>query len=186
VNGANRAVEVALGDRVFFFLRMKAISMKTMVRALAFALACVHLPQVSISQSVPGAKVIISTPNSVMKTGAEIRVDVKIVNNSEGIIRAIKAVGPDGQAEASNEFTVFNEKGVRVAYHGPEQWLGRITVRLKPGESSNDFVILSKIFDLRKPGKYRVSDMWEVMVPEGEGLKGATVPSNEIFITVTK
>ena len=60
-------------------------------------------------------------------------------------------------------------------------------IRLDPGQSNEDFLILNNLFDLSKPGKYTVTvgHGLRVDVP-GSDPNLMNVPSNTITITVTE
>jgi hypothetical protein len=151
-------------------------------------------------QKVPIA-VSISTPVPVVQSGNEIRINVSVRNLSDEPISLLKALGPDGQAEAVNHLEVFGADGKRlyridgpshrskdgVVSHLVKGGISRTSVSVAPGETSVDFLVLSNLFDLSKPGIYTVVARHELMrleAPKPED-RVSFVSSNRLVITVT-
>jgi hypothetical protein len=165
----------------------------------ALAVLAAALQTVCFAQGKSPISVSITTPAPVAKIGEAIKVDVTVKNTSDRSVKLYKALGPDGQAEAANQIDVLDGDGkklpridglaveVRGQIYHRQMPMSRTMIRLDPGQSNEDFLILSSLFDLSKPGKYTVT--------VGHGLRvdvpGAdpyllNVPSNTITITVTE
>jgi len=165
-----------------------------------FALSTAGLQTICVAQQETPITVSITTPTPVTKIGAEVRINVTVTNKSDHAVKLYKALGPDGQAEAANQIDVLDGNGNKLSridgrvvqmggqsYHLPKQWISRTTVHVEPGQSNNDFLILSNLFDLNKPGQYAVTIRHEMRTSSpGTEDKLIDVPSNTITITVTE
>ena len=144
----------------------------------------------AIGQTYP-VTVSITTPEKAVKSGSEIRVNITVTNNSDETVRTPKVLGLDrqgGQPESANGIDVTDSKGQPLRrLPGHQSWLSQALKALKPGDSDEDFLILTKLFDLSKPGQYTVGVRHEIMEPDEseDGFKRIFVPSNSISITVT-
>jgi hypothetical protein len=164
------------------------------------ALLSVALPTICLAQKTSPITASITTPTPVTKCGADVRVDVTVTNDSDHIVRLYKALGPDGQAEAANHVDVFDAEGKALSridgrtiqlqeevHHSPKQWISRKTVPVEPGKSLNDFLILSNLFDLSKPGKYSVTVRHEMRSDGSDpDHKLIYATSNTITITISE
>ncbi|MGA2834638.1 MAG: hypothetical protein ABSE55_16340 [Terracidiphilus sp.] len=165
----------------------------------ALGLLAVALQTVCIAQVKSPITVSITTPTLVTKTGEAIRVNVTVTNTSDHSVKLYKALGPDGQAEVANQIDVLDADGKKLSridglavqvrrqiYHR-QMPMSRTMIRLDPGQSNEDFLILNNLFDLSKPGKYTVTvgHGLRVDVP-GSDPNLMNVPSNTITITVTE
>ena len=151
----------------------------------------------SIAQQKSPIAASITTPTPITKSGAEVRVDVTVTNISDHTVRLYKALGLDGQAEAANHVEVFDSNGKALSRidgpeiqmrgetrHLPKMWISRKTVPVEPGESSSDFLILSNLFDLSKPGKYTVAVRQEMRSDDSDpDIKLVYATSNTITVT---
>ena len=157
------------------------------VVALTLLASCLQISALA-QQRVP-ITVTISTPTPVAKSGTEIRIDVSVKNTSDQTIPILKALGFDGQTEFVNHPHVFDAKGEPVAWiAGRHSGLSRKTITVEPGKSEDDFMILSKLYDMTKPGAYKVVVQHEL---EHFGVhhpdeRFQFVRSNELQITVTE
>jgi hypothetical protein len=71
--------------------------------------------------------------------------------------------------------------------HLPKRWISRTTIAVEPGKSSEDFLIVSNLFDLSKPGKYAVTVRHEMRADDSNpDIKLIYAKSNTITITVTE
>lgn len=156
------------------------------------ALACSAFATAQVS-------VTIDTPTPVARSGSAIRLDVVVKNESGHAIRLYKAPGEDGQAEAANDVDVYDANakalpridGRKITRQGktlqlPKSWISRKIVPLEAGESAKDFMILSDLFDLSKPGEYLVKVRH--MRPgeeDGSGPRQFYSTSNTIRIKIT-
>ncbi len=135
----------------------------------ALAVLAAALQTACIAQVKSPITVSITTPSQVAKIGEAIRVNVTVKNTSDHSVKLYKALGPDGQAEAANQIEVLDVDGkklpridglavqVRGQIYHRQMPMSRTMIRLDPGQSNEDFLILNNLFDLSKPGKYRVT-----------------------------
>lgn len=156
------------------------------MRPIAVLALMTVLQSISIAQQRFPASVAISTPTPIARSGTEIRLNVSVEDKSDHVLRILKS--PDGHAEAVNRVEVFNSDGARLPLtNGIRHWLSIKSTSLAPGESYDSFLILSELFDLRKPGTYSVTVRHELLqldAPKQEDRK-LFVPSNSLEITVT-
>jgi hypothetical protein len=169
-----------------------------MNRCRQIATAClmaILFPFACLGQSKTSFTLSISTNTPTVKKGAELRLDLTVANLSDHPITVYE--DGHGYAEAANEIEVRDASGALLhridsplmSIHGtpvrlPKQWVSRKGTSLNPGERLDDFSILSNLFDLSKPGKYRViAKQWIHNDPGStETWTGAT--SNSVDITV--
>lgn len=165
-----------------------------------YALLAVALQMSSTAQQETPIAASISTPTPTIKSGAELKVYVTITNTSDHAVRLYKALGPDGQAEATNHIDVLDADGKKLPRidgpaiqmngrinHLPKRWISRTTIAVEPGKSSEDFLILSNLFDLSKPGKYSVTLRHEMRADDSDpNIKLIYANSNTIAFTVTE
>lgn len=135
--------------------------------------------------------ITIRTQRELVKAGAEILVEITLTNTSNNEISLGKAPGTQPLAESEYAVEVYNSKGQRAPdteygqkIRNRKIWFGRSrdSVSLKPGESCDDGVLISKIFDLNRLGIYTVQLSRVIPEPLGKGI----VKSNTITITVTE
>ena len=118
-------------------------------------------------------------PQSGFAVGAVIRLDV-IVKNSMTEDLLVWKVSPDadGLAEAYIGVVVRDADGKSLprkdrhtvvhdgeTYTFPKSWFTRKGAFIKPNHELHDFLLLSRLFDLNKPGTYSVSAVLETPVP---------------------
>ena len=159
---------------------MKAIATFALLAALQFACGAQEKPQI---------KVTVTTPTPVAQTGRDIRIDIAVANVSDHTIRIMKALGPDGQAEAVNRVEVYDAGGKKLSWLNRSQgWISRKTLPIEPGNSSDDVLILGKLFDLSVPGKYTVVVEHELMQRDAPrpADRRFFVASNTLQIVVTE
>jgi hypothetical protein len=132
--------------------------------------------------------VSISTPAETVKSGEEIRVNVRVTNTSNHVVKILKSSGNEGPADGVNSADVTYDGGQRAPRIPNHQiFLTRGLISVKPGDSKEDFLIVSKLFDMSKPGRYTVLVRHELLEDDGtdDKFKRSFVPSNSISITVT-
>ncbi len=143
--------------------------------------------------------VTIECPSHEVRSGAEVKLVITVVNTSDRPVSVYKAAGPDGQAEAVNKIVVRDSAGNAVGridgqtvsiggtHHKiPPRWLSRKGVILKPGEQMVDFALLNKLFDISKPGTYMVTVQNEMRADDsGPEMKFIDTTSNTVEITVS-
>jgi hypothetical protein len=159
------------------------------VRSIAILALLASLQAISIAQQSAPVTVTISTPTPTAKIGAQISIDVSVLNKSNQTVRILKALGADGQAEFVDHVQVYDADGKPLAWiAGRHSALSRRAIPVEPGKSSVDFLILTNLFDLSKPGTYTVRVRHELLqldAPKPED-KRMFVPSNTLTITVTE
>ena len=166
----------------------------------AFAILAVALQPICLAQQKSPISVSIVTPTPITQSGTDVRVNVTVTNVSDQPVKLYKAPGPDGQAEAANQVDVYDSDGKKlpridgpaIQMHGqtshlPKRWISRTTVLVAPGQSCNDHLILSDLFDLKKPGTYTVTVRHEMRVHNSNSEDPLiSVPSNTITVTLTE
>lgn len=142
--------------------------------------AAAALRAAAASQPAGAVPVIISTPASVVKSGAPVQVEVTLKNSSK---QDIAFVYPSGDPlacmilvrDGNGNSVVDTEQGQKLkAAHAA--WQGRpITYTLQPGETQTRGCAVSELYDMRLPGKYSI---------EVHQLDGSAVASNAVTVTV--
>jgi len=142
---------------------------------------------VLVSQSVP-VNVLITTPESTVRTGATVRINVSITNVTAHTIEIEAPQGRSGSAQETNYVTVYDEDGKKLPVRIDSIRLGTRGVMLGSGKSFEDFFMLSDLADLKRPGTYKVQvrhEFWH----DNPAINKSTrtlIPSNILTITVTK
>lgn len=167
--------------------------MRVFVAAVIMATA---MPFAALAQAP--VTVSIATPNPVVKVGETVKVVITAVNVSHQVHFVFKAPAADGHAEAGCTVFVMNSHGKKLeridgrpivihgkVHHLPMGWISRRVVKLTPGKTSVDFMILNRLFDLSRPGTYFVKVAEEVLTyaPDGKA-SFLEIPSNTITIKV--
>lgn len=138
---------------------------------------------VAAQTSKPAFTLTISTPQTTVKSGADVPLNIEMKNTSgQGIFYGM----PLGQKQSMYKLTVVDAAGTAVAMNpdatvrdGPRA--GSIfSAALRPGESLKTQQTLSKEFDLGRPGTYTVQ------AQRYDGTSGITVKSNTITVTVAR
>jgi hypothetical protein len=124
-----------------------------------------------------------------------VRLDIRVVNTSDQPI-FIWQEGY-GRAESANHIEVRDASGNPLPrtdgpivlkdgkpVHLPINWLTRKGTFLKPGEKSDDFSILSNMFDLTRPGKYLVTVEQDIHHGSSPTTDWTNATSKTIDITV--
>jgi len=172
-----------------------------MLRHAEFILCCAVVPFICLSSASqkPSATLQIKLPLSEFEAGTPIRLDVIVRNSTSEDFHVWKASPEvDGQAEAyvlpkvldAHGKSLSRIDGITVVRNGKKysigrQWLKRRGAILKPAEELHDFLILSNLFDLTKPGTYVVSAVGEITRPDpGPEIKWIAAQSNEITFIV--
>ena len=134
----------------------------------------------------PPFSLVIDARHASLESGAEIDVQLKLTNISKQPLLIV-----DRNRDCDYSVAVYDEQGARAPatdYQpqnvcNPSFVAGRwITITLKPGESRDDEIAVSKFRDMVQPGKYAVQ-----ITRTNLGDRGNTaIPSNKITITVTR
>jgi hypothetical protein len=139
----------------------------------------------------PEFSVTISTPNSTVESGSDIRLDITLTNVLERDILVGK-VPRRGQAEitfvidvrdSEGKEPVETEYGIKVhgKSKGPFGLNARVwSIRLKPGGTLKDYSLLNHIYDLSQPGTYTVK------AHRIDAESNTVVESNVVTVDVTK
>ena len=155
---------------------------------IAFTLLVAAFDSTCIAQQEFPVSVTIATSTPIAKSGADIRVDVTVVNTSDHSLRILRS--PDGHAEAISQIEVRDADGNIPSFlsTGWQKGMAIKKVSVEPGESNQAFLILTKLYDLAKPGNYTVRLRHEYYEsdPSSSNLKRILVPSNTITINVTE
>lgn len=172
--------------------------MREMKAIAVFVLLTAALPAIAVAQQRSPITVSIMTPTPVTKSGTDVRVNITVTNTSGHAVKLYKALGPDGQAEAANQVDVYDGEGKKLprvdgrtmhvrgeTYHLPKQWISRKKILVETGQSSDDFLVLSNLFDISKPGEYAVSVRQEMRTDDSDpDVKLIYATSNRITVTV--
>jgi hypothetical protein len=134
----------------------------------------------------------------VAKAGAEVRLSIVYTNTSEQEIELVRNTGPGG--EFFNRVLVQDERGrpAPLTKYGRDLTAAEVTgpsrhnylprdfsggllfLRMPPGKTREDAIILSKLHDLSRPGIYTVQ------VERFDEMTKTFVSSNRLTITVTE
>lgn len=157
----------------------------------------------------PPATLQIQMPESKLASGTPIRLDVIAKNIATDDLLVWKASPQDdGEAEAYIYVQVRDAAGKSLLridgttivvngkkYVRPKSWFTRKGIIVAPEHELRDFLVLSNLFDLSKPGNYSVSATLEIpgsaelmhSKPEpGPEPKFIEVESNKITFAVTE
>lgn len=130
----------------------------------------------------------ISIPQTTMRSGADIPVEIKIQNISDHEIPIFVSPGESGIASAF-EVVVLNQTGAKIPEtaaglqaHGKTNIPNTIsggTMKIPVGGNKKYTTHISKIFDVSRPGRYTVQ------AQKLDKADGIIVKSNRIPFTVT-
>lgn len=135
----------------------------------------------------------IEPPTGPLKVGAEVRLQVTVKNIWNRAIDFITSPGQIPDDGLMYDIDVRDEQGRAAPRsaavrnrdpHVPVNLGSRFSRSLQPGESFVDEVVVTRFFDLSKPGKYSISVRRGM--PPRQSLGSATVKSNAITISVVK
>jgi hypothetical protein len=156
----------------------------------------VFLPAAFGQPKQPAFSITISAPD-VISAGSEPKLSIVLKNTSDHKIMLTRSLQTD-RGELHHDVEVRDDKGDLVPemeYHQklkgrlpatpgkapPPPIVGSdIFVTMKPGETRNDDLTISKLYDLSKPGKYTIQ------VSRFDETAKAVVKSNTITVNVTK
>ena len=132
---------------------------------------------------------ILSAP-TVVRSGEDIKIDLKLTNLSKAVIAGGRQVSPD-EAELSNGFYVTDPRGrtpTKISYglapgdktdpsSNDRISLSLKTFKVSPGDSMQESCIINRIYDMTAPGQYTIQV--QNHLPDG-----FVVRSNKIIVTV--
>jgi hypothetical protein len=133
--------------------------------------------------------ITISTPQAVVKGGTEVKVNILLKNTSGHELAVAKALGEVHGEISGYRVDVWDSNGRRLrrtkygaTVEGDTDVLGPFSLRtkiLQPDTTLNDSLIISKLYDLSKPGKYTIQ------VYRVDHENKSVVKSNLIKLTVS-
>ena len=129
--------------------------------------------------------IVISAPQSVLRVGSEVRLEVTLTNTSSR-----RMLIQERNSATDYEIDVRDERGTAV----PENDYGRklkeppvmpmnsrnFGIYLQPNESTKESIALSDLYDLSRPGKYSI----QVERGVSDNPKDGVVKSNKVILTV--
>jgi uncharacterized protein (DUF58 family) len=130
----------------------------------------------------------ISAKDDTVPAGSTVKVEIVLTNTSNRVIYIIHEKAPDAGEQAGFTLDVRNADGSVVAFTRYGQkffnheavFLGApAPFALKPGNPLKDEIVVSKLFDLSKPGKY------SIQVKRLDDSSSTEVSSNIISVTIT-
>lgn len=139
------------------------------------------------TQPEPRFSLTISTPRATVKNGSEVRLKIVLKNISDVRIPVLKAVG-DAQGEFNYDVDIRDGQGKllpdtkygKAIKNGEGHVFSEFKSVLEPGESAEDEIVLTRLYDLSRLGTHTIQvQRWDV----GSKTK---VKSNKISITVVK
>ena len=140
-------------------------------------------------------------PESEFPVGTAIRLDVIVRNSMTKDLHVWKVSrDADGQAEAYITVKVRDSAGKslprvdgqKIVKNGkeyvlPKIWLTRKGAYVNPDQELHDYIVLSRLFDLGKPGIYTVSAKADFEAPDsGPEIKWIAAESKEISFAVKR
>jgi hypothetical protein len=157
----------------------------------AFVLLLAVIPLASkttaqVASEKPPFTITISTPQATVKAGLDVKVEATMTNTSDQDVSYAVGVGPiinvdvrDAEGKPVSETPEGRKIHGTDRRDGPGGVLTVIRIPLKPGKTLAGESILSKEYDLSKPGKYTVQ------AHRFDGVSMTMVKSNTITLTVT-
>lgn len=149
----------------------------------------ITFPREKTTDSSPSIAIRISAAPHVVRPGAEVRVRVLITNISGHEVSLGRSNG-QAQGEHTNRIEVFAGDGAPApltaygrALQDPERHsFSNIWFSLQPGASFEDEIIVSKIFNLTRPGKCTI----QVQRPDPTSALKPAIQSNVVKIRVKR
>jgi hypothetical protein len=141
----------------------------------------------SAQPAQPQFSITISTEKTEVKAGSElfIKVQMKNISDHEVDCSRVPTNGWDGAYQYDVRDTHGNLAERKLLVPGHPEIKGASSIWpciLKPGESTNDDHIISRLYDLSHPGKYAIQVSRLIT---GGHKEDGVVKSNTITITVT-
>jgi hypothetical protein len=167
--------------------------MKIMVSSLFSFMFVFLISQTNQSPKAeaPAAMVLkLNPPEGVLKSSSEIRLYVSVKNVTDHEVVLVRSPGTIPEEQLRYQVDVRDSDGKRPQetpyfkdFNSPSAIVrtSNIGYYLKPGESVTDAIVLTKLYVLKAPGKYRV---WvSRAIPHSDGV---VVKSNEIWIAIVE
>lgn len=136
--------------------------------------------------------VSLRAPDKPIKSGAELRLKVTVTNVSDHDVQFARTPGTTPDETLSYRVEIRDEQGevpnqtpfFRNLNENPSSFFGSfVTYMLGPGKSFDDSIVVTRLYTLTKPGKYRI---WVARGQQPLRFSPKyTVTSNEITALVT-
>lgn len=142
---------------------------------------------VAYAQQTAPVSVSVTTETPSVPVGGEIKIKITVSNRSDRNLDLLR--GPDGKAEAVNDVQVYDAANKSLSrIHGPHGWISRRAQAVEPGGVIENYLILDKLFDMSKPGRYKVVVRHELIQhsdPDSPSTR-MLVPSAPLTVIVTE
>jgi hypothetical protein len=129
--------------------------------------------------------ITISPVSQTLRVGSEVTITVHLKNTSSKELDLSANISDLTNTDPNYTYEVHDGNGrlvARKAYAHPELANGRAVFQtVKPGESVSDKEPISRLLEMRKPGRYVV----QISRPISNDEKDGIVKSNKIVVTVT-
>ena len=151
------------------------------------------------AQQTAAATLELRLAQPASEAGAQVRLEIVLKNMSSEELSIPKEPGNEGHAEDYLSIQVRDSEGLALeridrqtfvkngkAYSFPKRgWGSHKSSSIEPGDESHDFLVLSDLFNLSKPGSYTVSAKAELRRPySGPEIKWAQTPAVKINFAV--
>ena len=149
----------------------------------------VKLPAQAAPTPSPAYTLTIRTDHEMVSAGAEIRVEIVLMNTSQTTILSERAKSKDAAEKAFYIPVVLGPNGLpapltkygREVIKGEGTFIGSsAAMPVKPGETQEHQLVLTNLVDLSQPGKY------SIMVKRWDLDSKSDIQSNIIYVTVSK
>ena len=149
----------------------------------------------------PAAELEIHLPAKTFKAGLPIKLEVIIRNvSTRDFVVPKVSPGTEGMADAYTDVEVIDSSGQKLlridgqtlvksgkSYTISKRWLTRRGAIVEPNGTLRDFLVLTSLFDLSKPGVYNISARAEIPAPDsGPQIKWIEAVSNRASFAVTQ
>ncbi len=156
-------------------------------------LGLAHMTSVEVAQvDPPLCTVTITAPETSIKVGSEVKLDIATKNVSDRTIYVVySTVGRNMKIDVrDSEGNPVSETPFGLKVHGTDPkrapFAGTVfstRVSLKPSETSQEKLVLDKEYDLTKPGRYSIRVQRSDVLSDTNTV--IFVKSNTIIVTVT-
>jgi hypothetical protein len=169
-------------------MSLQGAEMKTSLKCVLILITLITLAMCAASStqtSTPPFALTLEAEENPVKAGSEVKVDITLQNSSNRAIHVHLSLAEmeytfevrDGQNRIPPE-TEYARKAKGRGYFSNDQ-----IFYLQPGESlPKDLLVLTRFYDMSRPGKYTV----QVSRAVPKELGGGTVKSNTLTITVVE
>jgi hypothetical protein len=145
------------------------------------------------SSGAPPFSVALRPPVGPIKAGDQVVLTAVTTNTSDHEVRFARSFAPREEVsdydidikDSEGQTPPLTEAYSRLREHPTARWGSYSTYALLPGKSFEEELIVTKLYDLNRPGKYTVSVL-RGQRPTWQTQGKAAVRSNTITITVAK